>query len=206
MPARDSLIKKPLSQRGQLILDAAKELFLIHGFDGTSLEMIIEKSGGSRRSIYAEFGNKQGLLFAVIEEQVSQQAGTLKQIDLKKSPKENFEEACFQFIKGLTSPTLIGLLKIALNMVDKEPKIGEIIYENGPLSGTKPLEKYLTFLSEKGELQVDDTEFAAQALVEMCKGKLHIKAMLLPHNPVTDEEIREQVSKVVALFLKAYQK
>lgn len=206
MSAQETKLRKPLSQRGQLILNAAKELFLVHGFEGTSLEMIIEKSGGSRRNIYSEFGNKEGLLFRVIEEQVGKQASSLKQLDVNKSPQENLRAVCFQFVKGLTSPALIGLLKVALNMVDKLPKVGEIIYEKGPLTGPKPLQKYLAWLSEQGILAIDDYEFASETLLEMCKGKLHIRAMLLPHQPLQDDEIRAHVDKVVVHFLKMYHK
>ncbi len=67
---------KPLTTRGLLIRDAAQQLFFKHGFDETSLEMIINETGGSRRSIYNEFGNKQGLLLAVVNGQVSKQAET----------------------------------------------------------------------------------------------------------------------------------
>ena len=43
--------QQPLSQRGQkrreAILEAATDAFLQHGYDGTTLDMIITKAGGS---------------------------------------------------------------------------------------------------------------------------------------------------------------
>ena len=60
---------KPISKRGQRILDVAQTYFYQQGYDETSLAMIIEQAGGSRRSIYADFGNKQGLLMAVVQRQ-----------------------------------------------------------------------------------------------------------------------------------------
>lgn len=50
------------TQRRQAILSAATDLFMEHGFEGTSLDMVIERAGGSRRSIYQYFDNKEGLL------------------------------------------------------------------------------------------------------------------------------------------------
>ena len=70
MAYNEELILKDLSSRGESILEAAKNLFLKHGYAQTSLEMIIAEAGGSRRSIYNEFGNKQGLLTSVIQQQV----------------------------------------------------------------------------------------------------------------------------------------
>ena len=59
-------MQQPLSQRGQkrqqAILEAATETFLQHGYEGTTLNMIIVRAGGSRRSLYDYFGDKQGLI------------------------------------------------------------------------------------------------------------------------------------------------
>ena len=52
---RDTLIKK------------AVEVFRDHGFTGTSAQMLVESLGVNRFSIYAEFGNKQGLFEAALE-------------------------------------------------------------------------------------------------------------------------------------------
>ena len=90
-----------LSARGELILAAAKDLFLQHGYEQTSLEMIISVAGGSRRSIYHEFGNKRGLLMAVTQQQVSIQTGTIASIKTTMStPREALKEMCFRFTKS----------------------------------------------------------------------------------------------------------
>ena len=58
MVKSNTLDIESLSERGLMILNSAQELFFNKGFDETSLEMIINKAGGSRRSIYNEFGDK----------------------------------------------------------------------------------------------------------------------------------------------------
>jgi TetR/AcrR family transcriptional repressor of nem operon len=45
----------------------AMELFREHGFAGTSTQMLVEDLGVNRFSLYAEFGNKQGLFQAALE-------------------------------------------------------------------------------------------------------------------------------------------
>jgi TetR/AcrR family transcriptional repressor of nem operon len=49
------------------ILDKATELFLRLGFTATSTQQLVEHLGINRKSIYAEFGSKQGLFEAVLE-------------------------------------------------------------------------------------------------------------------------------------------
>ena len=169
-----------LSVRGELILTAAKELFLKHGYDKTSLEMIIAEAGGSRRSIYNEFGNKQGLLMAVLHQQVVIQTATIASINtLKLAPSDALKEMCFHFVKGLLSDTLVSLYRLVIQVVPKLPEVGVLIYEKGPLKGMQPLTEYLMQLDKEGVLEIDDAFYATQMLIEMVKGQLHFKVLLL---------------------------
>ena len=61
----------PLTPKGQrrrhAILTAAADVFILHGYEGTTLDMIIEQSGGSRSTLYTSFGGKEALFLAVID-------------------------------------------------------------------------------------------------------------------------------------------
>lgn len=195
-----------LSSRGELILAAAQKLFFKHGYDDTSLEMIISEAGGSRRSIYNEFGNKQGLLMSVIKQQVTIQTAiiaTIKTTELE--PSEALKEVCYRFVKGILSDTLISLFRLVIQVVPKLPEVGELIYEKGPLKGMEPLTDYLKKLDDEGVLVIDDPFYATQMLMEMVKGRLQFKVLLLPNKPISDEEISHHIDKAIGLFLKAYQ-
>jgi len=197
-------VSMSLSERGKLILQAAQKLFLQHGYDNTSLEMIIAESGGSRRNIYGEFGNKAGLLKAVVQEQVSQQLFTLKSIDYALPPEQALQQVCMKFVKGFLSDTLLGLFRLVVNIIPKQPEIGDLVYQQGPLSGVRPVGEYLRFLQEKNIIEVDDLDFAGQMLIEMVKGRLHLRALLQPNTVISDQEIYDHIERAIALFLKAY--
>lgn len=49
------------------ILAAATELFAARGFAGTGVDRVAESSGIAKTAIYYHFGNKEGLLAAVVE-------------------------------------------------------------------------------------------------------------------------------------------
>ena len=206
MTNNDELILKNLSSRGELILDAAKTLFLKCGYDQTSLDMIIAEAGGSRRSIYNEFGNKQGLLTAVIQQQIVIHTATIASIKLSQlAPKDALKEVCFRFLKGILSDTLVSLFRLVLQVVPELPEIGTLIYEKGPLKGLEPLTDYLIELNQNDVLSIDDPVFATQILIEMVKGRLHFKVLLLPNEKLLEEDVYKHVDKAVDLFFKAYQ-
>ena len=49
------------------LVGKAMEIFRDHGFAGTSAEMLVERLGVNRYSLYAEFGSKQGLFDAALQ-------------------------------------------------------------------------------------------------------------------------------------------
>jgi hypothetical protein len=193
-----------LSPRGLLILDAAQNLFYHQGFDETSLAMIINEAGGSRRSIYKEFGNKRGLLMAVIQRQVKVQSEILTSINRELDAKQALNQVCFKFVQGMLSADLMSLFRLVVQQVVKFPELGEMIYQKGPMAGVLPLVDYLTWLTEKKVLKIESCHFSAQMLLEMAKGPLHTRSLLLPNKKVSDEEITGQVAKVVDIFLNAH--
>jgi TetR/AcrR family transcriptional repressor of mexJK operon len=193
-----------LSPRGLLILDAAQNLFYNLGFDETSLAMIINEAGGSRRSIYNEFGNKHGLLMAVIQRQVKTQSEILTSINRELEAKEALNQVCFKFVVGMLSPELMSLFRLVVQQVVKFPELGEMIYKNGPMTGILPLVDYLTWLTEQKVLKIENCHFSAQMLIEMAKGPLHTRSLLLPDKQASDEEIFYQVTKAVDIFFYAH--
>jgi AcrR family transcriptional regulator len=54
------------------ILDAASELFAARGYAGAGVDRLAERSGIAKTAIYYHFGNKEGLLAAVLERAATQ--------------------------------------------------------------------------------------------------------------------------------------
>lgn len=52
------------------VLDAAREVFTEHGFDGASVNAVAEAAGVSPETVYARFGNKRALLGEVAQRAV----------------------------------------------------------------------------------------------------------------------------------------
>jgi len=57
---------KPVSETQTRILDAAEELFLLHGFEGASMRMLTARAGVNLAAINYHFGSKDALIEAVL--------------------------------------------------------------------------------------------------------------------------------------------
>lgn len=74
---------KRTNQTQRALLDAAIDLFVSHGYAGTSVEDIVQRSGISIGSLYHHFGNKAGLYLALWEEWVKAQERLVSKAILK---------------------------------------------------------------------------------------------------------------------------
>ncbi|MBI1417680.1 MAG: TetR family transcriptional regulator [Limimaricola sp.] len=67
------------------VLNKAMQAFRAHGYGGTSADMLVDQTGVSRYSLYADFGSKQGLFAAALErydaQVISHSFGPLEQAD-----------------------------------------------------------------------------------------------------------------------------
>ncbi|WP_431972612.1 TetR/AcrR family transcriptional regulator [Nocardia sp. bgisy134] len=82
----------------QILLRAAAELFAENGYRATTFEHIAERSGISRGSIPWHFGNKEGLLKAVIDDIRTTGIGAAGAVT-------SFEDALDQLFEHIRQPT-----------------------------------------------------------------------------------------------------
>jgi AcrR family transcriptional regulator len=60
----DEPVLTPAARR---ILDAATELFYGHGINSVGVELVAERAGTTKKTIYDRFGSKEGLVIAYLE-------------------------------------------------------------------------------------------------------------------------------------------
>ncbi|GFE66197.1 TetR/AcrR family transcriptional regulator [Litoreibacter roseus] len=191
-------------RRKRVILDAARTLFIEKGFEQTSLDMIIARTGGSRRNIYDLFGNKEGLFEAVMKDQLGRiLSGTHvpKSAEDGVSIQSQLEAIGTEFLMGLLQPTVLRTLRQFIVAAGERPDLGQQAYAAGPAVLYERLETYFSALVAEGKLDLPDVEVASRALTEMIKGGLELKAMMTGDYEVSTKQIRRQVSKAVLLFL-----
>mgnify|MGYP006398034709 CR=1 FL=1 len=147
----------PLSQRGQkrrqAILDAATDAFLQHGYEGTTLDMIIAQAGGSRRSLYDYFGDKQGLFGAVIRYHTDKLVEEVRSIDvIGISAREGLTLLAKNFVFALLEPVNLELYRLLITQAPAFPELSRSAYQAGPALLLSELEKYLDHLQRQGQL------------------------------------------------------
>lgn len=198
---------QPLSQRGQkrrqALLVAATDTFLRHGYDGTTLDLIIARAGGSRRSLYDYFGDKQGLFSAVIRHHADKLVEEIRAIDVTAmSAREGLTLLAKNFVFALLEPVNLELYRLLISQSPAFPELGRTVYQAGPELLLSDLERYLTHLQRQGQLPGSlPGPHTARQFLGMVKAEFQLCALLAPEQLPDKRAISAHIQDCVTFLL-----
>lgn len=190
---------KTLSEKkAESILDAARRLFLEHGFGATSMDQVAAGAGVSKATIYVHHKSKEALFAATVSRECERSMAY-------RSLGDDLEEDCSlrkgltqigrAYMKALTSPKLRGLARAVFAEVTRFPELGQIYYDSGPAVARKSMVCYLESAKRKGFLIDCDTNRAADQFLSLLRGDVYVRCQLgsAPSSSECDEVIAEAV-------------
>ncbi len=102
--APDDADAMPPDERRTQIMLAAAELFVRHGYAGTSIRDIAERAGLLAGSVYHHFRSKQDILLAVNHEGFRQLTARVRQVvGESRTPREGLEAACAAHVAAVVA-------------------------------------------------------------------------------------------------------
>ena len=189
-------------QRKAKILSAATKLFLSDGYGETSIDAIVEKSGGSKATLYSYYPTKADLFRAVVDSIVTIQEGP------KLESLENVRETLVTFsehrLRIVFSSKHRALMRLIISERDRFPDIARMYYEQGPLHSHMVLRDYFEILIERRVLDIRSADEACEFFRGMLLHQLYIEQLYLGASPLSGEELGVKARHVVDRFLEAY--
>jgi TetR/AcrR family transcriptional regulator, mexJK operon transcriptional repressor len=187
------------------MLNAAKAVFVEKGYARATLDDVIAKSGGSRATIYQQFGSKEGLFAAIIAEICANIVAPLTGRERDEEPSRVLLSVARSYMSALMEPTSLALYRVLIGEGERFPEFGAAVFRSGPAVAAETLATYLARWDRDGRLAVEDPRIAARQLLEMIKGDLHLRA-LLRLEPPSEGEIEHCVTSAVRVFLRGLSK
>src|SRR5215468_1822884 len=126
---------RPMSadQRREHIVRMAAPLFLKKGYDNVSIDEIIGVVGGSKATIYAWFGGKEGLFEAVIQREC-QDVTLAIDVDAPGTLEEQLTAIGQSFVAMVLSPPILEFHRLMVSIGKTFPATARLFYETGPAS------------------------------------------------------------------------
>lgn len=189
--------------RREALLAAAAEVFFEQGYAATSIDAIIARAGGSKRNIYNEFGNKEGLFLAIVKENADKVLSTLV---IDESETHDVRETLTAFGKQLMrlymSPTFIGIYRCVITDAARFPALVASFYQQGPGRAVEELARFLEAAKKREAIRGDDCMRLAGHFVGMIRDNVHLQVVLGLRRPPTELESNKAIASAVDVFLR----
>ena len=187
--------------RREEFLLAATQMFFKNGFSGANVDDVIAKVGGSKRTLYSYFGNKEELFSAVIRDiSVRAMAGLVDESACRSSLHETLFEIGNRYLTVIMQPDTLHLYRTIVAEGIRFPQLPQVFFENGPGRASRSLARTLEKHRDVWALKDLDYERTAEHFFGMIRGDIHLKTVLGLRPPLERDEIRSMVASIVDLF------
>lgn len=195
---------KDLEKRAA-ILEAAKRLFIVRGFEATSMDAVAQEAGVSKLTVYNHFNDKDTLFLAAVESKCEEQLPHDYFVERREgSIKNQLQSIGRAFVALITSDEAVAVYRMIAAESRQSPRLGQLFFDAGPRRTLTEFEAFLRHANDAGQLEVPDPERAASHFFCMLKGKHHMCLLLGSHATPTPQEVELHVKSVVELFLRAF--
>ncbi|WP_404380599.1 TetR/AcrR family transcriptional regulator [Caenispirillum salinarum] len=189
-------------RKRRCILEAARALFADHGYAATSIDMVVERAGVSKPTVYGHFKSKDDLFAAAVQAQAD--AFTGHTCEVMSLPAEKGIRAVGQmYLDMVTGPEALAMHRAIAAEGHNFPELAQTFYESGPARVAGIMEEYLRALDARGALAVPDPGLAAEMFLGMLRVAFYRAVFGLPNtarcrNVVVDEAVRVMLSAYAA--------
>jgi len=195
-----------LCRRGELrvekFLQAATEIFLERGYRNARLADIVARAGGSLATLYRVFGNKEGLVHAIMHESIGSFGHSMDVLhEPGLSPLVALTTAAERMIAETLTPQRIVVHRIVIAQGLEFPKLRDWFFEHGVAPAHRTLAQYFTREQARGILHIEHPDVAADRFMAMVFGEVvmrSINGMLAANDLAT---IQAQTRESVRIFL-----
>ncbi|HET6546297.1 MAG TPA: TetR/AcrR family transcriptional regulator [Rhodanobacteraceae bacterium] len=195
---------KDLEKRAA-ILEAAKRLFPIRGFEGTSMDAIASDAGVSKLTVYSHFHDKETLFVAAVRAKCEDQMpAALFDVDPAGPVRRQLEAIARAFFALITSQEAIALHRLLTACSGSSPKLAQLFWEAGPQRVQQAFADFLRKQVDTGRMDIPDVKRAAAQFFCLLKGEQHARLLCGCGRSGSDAEIDEHLRATVDFFLRAY--
>lgn len=189
------------SARRRAILDAARELFLEHGYAATTCADVVARSGGSLATLYGLFGTKRGLFEAILRDLAENVMRPLCVDGVASDPEVGLFAVGQRYLSGILEPAVVAWWRAICAEAPHAPELREVFLseEGGPIK--QALAAYLSEKIAEGRLELESPSLAAGQFLALVRGRLHQRALAGDSLPFAPQQIDDQVRAAVRLFL-----
>ena len=194
--------------RCQRFVEVAEQLFLAHGFAGTSVNEVVKQAGGSLATLYAQYGSKEELFEAVMQRRASTLfTDIIGALEKRRPQLPDVRDELLSLAGTIHSQILsagsLAMFRLAVNEGPKFPTVRHAVLNSGLDQFLKRLAEYFAGLS-RDRLHIDDPAIAAEEFLRLVQGQQRLIAACGDAARLTRPVREKHVQRAVEVFLCVY--
>lgn len=187
------------------VLEGARQVFLRDGFEGASVDDIAREAAVSKATLYSYFPDKRLMFIEVFRAELERETSNGSELAKMDLPVIQVLPIIVRMIcTHLASEFGTRMYRISVAEAERFPILAREYYEAGPARVRRHLVNYFLTRIEKGELQIDDLELAADQLIQLSSAVAQDRALFLGSEQVTEDMIQRVCDGAVRIFMASY--
>jgi len=186
------------------ILDAALIVFLEHGYERATIDLVVQRASASKATIYSFFGGKEGLFEALVGESAERILAGFPDLDGGiidvRAALKNIAQ---RYLEVVMAPDAVALWRLIVAEGPRFPGLAKDVYRVSNERLVARLAQALRTWSARKRIRPLDADQVARQFLAIVRGDLHILALsgLLPDDLET--AIHKNVQEAVKTFWPA---
>ena len=200
-----SAVRAAIDAKEAAIIGAARKTFLVHGYDGASMDEIALAAQVSKRTVYNRFRSKEELFAATIEESCRRILPVnIDAIEQSLSTEAFTRELARLFLRGMLDPEALALRRIASFEAGRNPALGRLYHEHGLLYMKTAFAPILKRAAGREGVVLEDVDAALYQLGALIMEPLYTEALLGVAPGELEPAIDRQIERGLAAFWKIH--
>jgi TetR/AcrR family transcriptional regulator, mexJK operon transcriptional repressor len=188
-------------RRSERLVEIAAAMFMERGFEGTSVDAVAEAAGIGKATLYARYKDKGELFAAVLQRKIDRWLA-MNETD-ERAATGRIEDVLLvrarRTVAVALTPEAVAINRIVMAEAARFPSLAKMVHEQGWQRSNAAVAALLDQFVGNGQIQVEDTNVAADLFLSLVIGRQTRMAML---GIETDaEHIDQRLKAAVKLFL-----
>lgn len=189
-----------LDRRRRAICDAARTLFIEQGFERTTLGQIVERAGGSLATVYKLFGNKEGLLDAVVFEKAASGENLICELaECGASPADTLRRMAAVLYERFLDPDDVALVRIVIARSIDDTDFARRFFETTAMHTRSALERVFAKWEAQGVRLKGSPDMLAEVFLGLMVSDMQTDAI---SHGVVARPSAERIADRIEFFLR----
>lgn len=195
-----------LSKR-DAILVAAGQVFITHGYERASMDLVAQAAGAARRTLYNQFPDGKTQIFQAVVERMWRAFPVMDiatDADALADPAAGLRRIGYGIAGFWRPPLAIAFLRMLIGEAPRFPELMRNFFEIGKTPAVSAVQNYIAELGRRGVIVIPDPVLAAQQFLGLIDETVLWVRVMGDEIDLTDAKIAQVVEGAVDIFLGHY--